>query len=122
MKRNLLSMIIALLVFVSGFSQNKQKQITKEAKNNKEVVTSNGNLTTKQVKKLRKKHEYYLANHPFKKVFDLSKTERKSEGIPPNKYNEQEWILTMDPALGKPTPEVLEGIRQELNKKRNSGS
>jgi len=119
MKRSLLSTICALLVFVTGFSQEKTKQNVKSTTTSKEKkVAVNGNLTKKQVKELRKKHAYYLANNPFKKTFYMSKSERKAEGIPPNKYNEQEWILTMNPTLGKPTPENLEPIRQEVLRKK----
>lgn len=54
---------------------------------------------TKEVLELRKKHEQHLENNS-KKTFLMSKRERKLEGIPPNKYNEQEWILSMNPAFG----------------------
>lgn len=119
MKRNLLSVICALLVFVTGFSQDKLEQNVKTSKSNKEkTVASNGNLTKKQVKELRKKHAYYLANNKINRTFKLSKTERKAEGLPPSKYNEQEWLLSMNPALGRPTPEKLEETRKELEKIR----
>lgn len=118
MKRNLLSAICALLVVVSGLAQD-QKQTVKTPKNSKEkTLASNGKLTKKQVKELRKKHAYYLANNPFKKTFQMSKTERKANGLPPNKYNEQDWLLTMNPAEGRPNTENLEMIRKQLKKQR----
>jgi len=115
MKRSLLSMICALLVFVTGFSQDKPVQSVK--KTNDKVV-SKTNLTPKQVEELRKKHAYHLANNKVNKKFNLSKAQRKAEGLPPNKANEQEWLLSMNPATGRPTPENLETIRQDLEKLR----
>jgi len=115
MKRSLLSMICALLVFVTGYSQDKPVQSVK--KTNDKVV-SKTNLTPKQVEELRKKHAYHLANNKVNKKFNLSKTQRKAAGLPPNKANEQEWLLSMNPAIGRPTPENLETIRQDLEKLR----
>ena len=62
----------------------------------------------------RKKHEKFLENNPFKKVFNLSNAERKASGLPPNKYFEQEWLLEMNPYLGRPTPENISHIRKDL--------
>lgn len=67
---------------------------------------------------LRKKHETFLKNSPFKKVIDLSKSDRKAMGIPPNKYYESEWELTMNPETGRPNPENLVALRQKLEKER----
>ncbi len=119
MKRNLLSTILALLVFVTGFSQTKLEQDAKNSKGKKEnIVASNGNLTKKQVKALRKKHAKFLANSPYKKTMLMPKSERKANGLPPNKYMEQEWELTMDPAKGRPTTENLRSLRESLEKER----
>ncbi len=64
---------------------------------------------------LKKTHAEHLKNSPFKKTLTLSKKERKSIGIPPNKYLEREWELTMDPSLGYPTPEKLALIQKQLD-------
>ena len=40
----------------------------------------------------------------------MSKSERKAEGLPPNKYFEQDWALTANPELGRPTGENLSKI------------
>lgn len=122
MKRNLLSMIIALLVFVTGFAQNKQEPVVKKTKSNKEIVASNGNLTKKQVKELQKKHAKHLANNPVNKAFYMSKSERWEAGIPPNKYMEQQYLLKMNPSTGSPTVENLEQIRQQLQKEREDAA
>ena len=46
-------------------------------------------------------HRYHLENSPFKDIENLSKKERKAIGLPPNKFNEQIYNLTIDPATGK---------------------
>lgn len=115
MKRNLLSLFCALLVPVTGFSQ--EKKVT-DVKNPNYKTVSETNLTPKQVKELRKKHAGFLANNKINRTFNLSKEERKAEGLPPNKHNEQEWLLSMNPAIGRPTPESLQSIREELEKLR----
>lgn len=66
----------------------------------------------------REKHAKFLANSPFKKVANLTKSERKAMGITPNKYYENEWELTMDPTLGRPTPEKLRALKVKLEKDR----
>lgn len=127
MKKQLLLVVFSFLFVTLGFSQEKentkkQKQNTEtknDAKPSTDVVVVNPK-PTKEVLELRKKHEQHLENNPFKKTFLMSKRERKSEGIPPNKYNEQEWILSMNPALGSPTPENLEVIRQRLSQERQA--
>ena len=50
----------------------------------------------------------------------LTKPERKAEGLPPNKFYEQEWELTMDPILGKPTFENLKQIRADQESKKQN--
>lgn len=59
-------------------------------------------------------HEENLAKSPFKETLKLSKNERKALGIPPDRYYEEEYELTMNPVLGRPTPENLEGIREMM--------
>lgn len=72
----------------------------------------------KKTKALRKQHAKFLANTPFKKSLQLSGKERKSMGIPPNKYFESEWELTMNPSTGRPTPEKVRVLRDRLNAER----
>ncbi|MES2812449.1 MAG: PA domain-containing protein [Bacteroidota bacterium] len=115
MKRSLLSIICTLLVFVTGFSQEKPVQSVKKSS---DKVDSNTPLTQKQVEELRKKHAYHLANNKVNAKFNLPKAQRKAEGLPPNKANEQEWLLSMNPTIGRPTPENLDVIRQDLEKLR----
>lgn len=67
---------------------------------------------------LRQKHACYLEESPFKKVMEMSKSDRKLSGIPPNKYYESEWELTMNPETGRPNPENLISLRKKLERER----
>ncbi|AXG69170.1 hypothetical protein KORDIASMS9_01389 [Kordia sp. SMS9] len=64
---------------------------------------------------LREKHANFLANSPYKETQKLSRKDRKAKGLPPNAYNEQLWELTMNPSLGRPTPELIPEIQRQLS-------
>ena len=66
-----------------------------------------------EIEQARLKHAEFLKNSPFKNTGELTKMERFEQGLPPNKYIERIWELTMNPALGRPTPENLEKIRTD---------
>ncbi|WP_298364551.1 proprotein convertase P-domain-containing protein [uncultured Lutibacter sp.] len=83
-------------------------------KNNLEQVDS--------VSLIRSKHADFLKNSPFKKTLKLSKSQRKAIQLPPNKYYEREWELTMNPFTGKPEPEKIYQIQKNRNKKNKSYS
>lgn len=53
----------------------------------------------------RQKHAEFLKKSPFKTSLKWTKSERKARGLPPNKYFERQWELTMHPETGQPTPE-----------------
>ena len=72
------------------------------------------------ISNLRQKHSEYLKNSPFKQTLKLSKKERKAQGIPPNKYYERMWELTMNPATGKPEPYKVLELQQKRNKQNKS--
>jgi len=74
---------------------------------------------SEEIRLLRKKHEEFLNNSPFKKTKNLSKKERKALGIPPNKYYEQEWELSIDPATGRPLTENLAELKKRLKNERD---
>ena len=108
MKNKLLVSIFSIFFIVTGFSQSvkpvkelstKIEKIKKEKPNKKTV-------------ELRKKLAYYQSHSPFLKSKQLGND--RPNGVPPNKYYENEWELTMNPALGRPTPENLEVIRREI--------
>lgn len=68
---------------------------------------------------LRALHACYLSESPYKETLKKTKIERQALGLPPNKYYESDWEATMDPSIGRPTPEKLELLRQKLDKQRN---
>jgi len=79
------------------------------------ILTScTSNNQNDRLAELKAKHAQYLANSPFNKTQELSKAERKKLGIPPNKYLERQWELTMNPDIGRPTPENLNVIRKQV--------
>ena len=46
------------------------------------------------------------------------KKERKAKGLPPNKYFERLWELTMNPETGKPEPRKALLLQNELSKSK----
>jgi hypothetical protein len=121
MKKTNLILICFLLIFVSSYSQLEQKTTKVGEKNTDKSVKR----TDKQTKKLRKKHAQYLKKSPFKNSLQLSSSQRKSLALPPNKYFESEWELTMNPLTGKPDFQNLKSLQQKLiaqNKKNNSAN
>lgn len=68
-------------------------------------------LTNDDIVKIHKEN---LEKSPFKETLKLSKKERKALGIPPDRYYEDEYELTMNPLLGRPTPENLKSIRESI--------
>lgn len=70
--------------------------------------------TNKEIADLREQHEHFLKNSPFKETLKLSKKERKAKRIPPNKFTERNWELTMNPATGQPEPEKLFQLQESL--------
>ena len=64
----LLVLVVVLLAITFFYFQN-EKELYKQ-----QVISD-----------LRKQHEYFLANSPFKKTLKLSKKECKAIGVPPNK-------------------------------------
>lgn len=90
--------------------------VAKSKTKSNNIVSTGSGLNNIDI--LRKKHENYLNNSPFKKTMSLTKKERKALGIPPNKFYEQEWELSMNPETGRPNPENLDIIKNELTIKR----
>jgi gliding motility-associated-like protein len=72
------------------------------------------------IEELRAKHKAYLETSPVKESLKLTKAQRKSKGLPPNKYFEREWELTMNPATGKPEPGKVLQLQEKLSKKNTS--
>jgi hypothetical protein len=97
-------------------SSSEISSVEKTKKNSSIVASTKSDFTKIEV--LRKKHETFLNNSPFKKVMALTKQERKAMGIPPNKFYEQEWELSMNPETGRPHSENLDVIRNQLINQR----
>lgn len=114
MNKRLLFLFSAFFVYSLTFGQST----TEKNKEKTNVTTVNKTLTKKQAKAVRKKHAKNLAKSPFKETLSLSKTQRKSQALPPNKYFETEWELTMDPVTGAPTPEKLIQVKEQLRRER----
>jgi hypothetical protein len=108
MKKKLLLTLTILIVFNSGYSQQKNKVENKQTKT----------YTKKQIKEIRKKHEFHLANNNVNKHFNIPRFKRKEQGLPPNQHFEQEWLLSMNPEKGYPTTENISKIRKELEEAR----
>ena len=101
-------LIAALAIFV--FTKNDDASKNEDASNNKVALVS--------VEELKQKHKEHIDNNPFKEALLLSKKERKEHRLTPNKYNEEQWILTMNPELGRPTPHKVAELQKELLEQR----
>ncbi|WGD33495.1 thrombospondin type 3 repeat-containing protein [Olleya sp. YS] len=103
MKKKLVLLTSCVLIFVALITINSA---------DKNVIVVNQDV--------RETHKANLENSPFKETKKLSKAERKAQGLPPNKFYEQEWELTMNPSLGRPTFENLREIRAAQELKRQA--
>ena len=63
-------------------------------------------------------HKKHLENSPFIESLELSKVDRKANGLPPNKYHEQMWELSIDPIVGRPMIGKLYKLQEDLQKNR----
>ncbi|MDV7185767.1 PA domain-containing protein [Lutibacter sp. TH_r2] len=82
----------------------------------------NDSSNTSPVSAIKELHKKHLENSPFKEQMGYSKKERIAHGLPPNKYFEQMWELTMDPATGKPNPSKVLELQAELNKQKSKSN
>lgn len=82
------------------------------------VLTTTNDENSTKAEELRQQHLSHLENSPFKETLQLTREERKAQGLPPNAYNEQMWELTMDPSTGRPMPERLINLQEEINSQR----
>lgn len=72
------------------------------------------NTQTDSLSQLKENHINFIKEHPFSKTLQLSKSERKEIGLPPNKYFEQEYLLEMNPRTGRVETEKLYALQKEL--------
>ena len=73
------------------------------------------------IDQIREKYQQFIVNHPFRERMKLPKAQRKAMGLPPNAFNEQEWLYTADPNLGRPTPEVVLDLQKTLDRQLEEG-
>ena len=81
MKKNLLLVSSIVLGFFFAFFL-----LYKNQNRNSEILTND---------QIVKSHSDNLSKSPFKETLKLTKEERKSAGLPPNKYFEEEYELTI---------------------------
>jgi len=115
MKNKLLISIFSILFIMSGFSQTKTEKVSKVLSST--IEKNKKAKPSKKTLELRKKLTYYQSKSPFLKTKNISDKGGKN-GVPPNKYYESEWELTMNPVLGRPTPENIEVIRKNVLEER----
>ncbi|MBC5835086.1 T9SS sorting signal type C domain-containing protein [Flavobacterium sp. F372] len=101
-----------------NFKQNVVSKVQILSEKHSQLLEKPNQLS--EIDVLRKKHQEILDKEFFKKTFLLSKSERKAEGLPPNKYFEQDYALTANPTLGRPTGENLAEIRVQLENIREA--
>jgi len=82
------------------------------------VSCNNSNQKISTTEELRQTHKKHLQNSPFKETLKLTKKERKAEGLPPNKYYEQMWELTINPATGQLEDSSLTQLREDIIRNR----
>lgn len=85
-----------------------------------DVAQQNSKKLISEAQALREMHACFLAESPYAETLKLSKQERKTLSIPPSKYYESEWELTMDPKAGRPLSEKIHQLRDRLEKERNA--
>ena len=105
--------------------QNFRKKELVSSKHEIQSIEENVSTLSKKefdsIEKIREKYQNAIVNHPYRQRMSLPKMERKAMGLPPNAYNEQEWLYTMDPNLGRPTPEVTLDLQKTLDKQLETG-
>ncbi|WP_353777305.1 GEVED domain-containing protein [Winogradskyella sp. 3972H.M.0a.05] len=72
------------------------------------------------IEELREKHKSFLENSPFKETLTWDKKKRKLNGLPPNRYFEQMWELSINPSTGKLDDGELTLLREQLIQQRES--
>ncbi|QTD36306.1 fibronectin type III domain-containing protein [Polaribacter batillariae] len=82
------------------------------------IIKENANNKMEQILSQREKLENYVKNSPFKETLTWDKKKRKLNGLPPNRYYEQMWELTINPATGELDDGELTQLRARLHKKR----
>ena len=85
------------------------------------IFYSNHNKLERSIEAQRKAHAKIVENSPFKESLTWDKKKRKKEGLPPNRYFEQMWELTVNPTTGKLDDGELTLLREQLVADRLAG-
>jgi hypothetical protein len=78
----------------------------------------NSFLKKSKIENAKESYAKLIKNHPFNDALHLTKEERVANGIPPNKYFEEMYLLQINPHTGRTHPENTYNIQQELKRKR----
>ncbi|WP_299156214.1 GEVED domain-containing protein [uncultured Tenacibaculum sp.] len=66
------------------------------------------------VEKQRQIHAEFLKNSPYQETLKWDKKKRKNYGLPPNRYFEQMWELSINPSTGELDEGDLNKLREEI--------
>ncbi|RZN74491.1 MAG: hypothetical protein EVB12_08285, partial [Winogradskyella sp.] len=103
--RLLLGSVSLLIVAISVFT------LTTENESKKEYLS---------LDEQRLQHAKVVASSPFKETLTWDKKKRKQAGLPPNRYFEQMWELSINPSTGKLDNDELNIIRENLRVERQA--
>ena len=67
-------------------------------------------------------HQNHLDNSPFAESYNMTKSERWKNDLPPNKYSEKMWELSMNPLTGKPEFHKLFALQYKKKLERENMS
>ena len=84
------------------------------------VLSNNNEELDVTLEQKREAHAKIIANSPFKETLTWDKRKRKKKGLPPNRYFEQMWELTVNPTTGKLDDGELTLLREQLELNRIS--
>ena len=59
-------------------------------------------------------HQFFLENSPFKNTKHLDKLDRFEQGLPPDRFNEEIYDLTMNPSTGVPDYQSKLQVQQQI--------
>jgi chitodextrinase len=85
------------------------------------LVFTYSNKETKEKNAIDSQRELYaefLKNSPYQETLTWDKKKRKLEGLPPNRYFEQMWEMTINPSTGQLEDGKLAQLRMQLIQER----
>ncbi len=84
------------------------------------VTSTRDTHETQTIEQQRETHAKLIENSPFKETLTWDKKKRKLAGLPPNRYFEQMWELSINPTTGKLDNDELNIIRENLRVQRQA--